>query len=300
METLEQINTTTTVNKVVKLYAVDKTRLPADIQGMSAKKLGSCWTQNGDIYRPITLEEEKYYLPNILGLLPNDPRFGEKSRLYWIDFSVSIDPDKQYLDLQVGGTIGEDGKFQPTNLNDWLKFKFASGHPRTASTKEEVENKDNTKYGFYIADSDAQRTKLVAEYKLKENANRAFLKLFASSEKAPLDIDKVNFVIDNYKLLKDTESIDLAVDIDGKKMFLYNRKEANPSKFIKIVEDPLVREKSMIHVFLAKGVLQRIGNTIADDQDILGGSEDEAALYLSNPTNSKKVLSLNERAKTIR
>jgi len=144
-----KLNKTLMNSKTVKLKVIDRTRTPDDVKRLSTKKIGSVWTKNGDIYRGLTLQEEEYYLPSLVGLSPTDPGFRAATRKFWTDFTVVIDADqlddKKFggLDLEIGGSIGPDGKFQPINLMDWLKYKFITGgHPRVAATPQEVEEKE--------------------------------------------------------------------------------------------------------------------------------------------------------------
>lgn len=294
-------------SKTVKLKVIDRTRTPDDVKRLSTKKIGSVWAKNGDIYRGLTLKEEEFYLPSLLGVSPTDPGFRGATRKFWTDFTVVIDADqlddKKFggIELEIGGSIDANGMFVPINLMDWLKYRFITGgHPRVAATPQELSERENTKYGFYIEDKQTEFTKKVEDMNMKEDAERAFLKLFAGSDKPEFSSEIIDHVIDNYRILKDTNDIDVATTLDGKKFFLFERKNANPKRFLDIVKDNLLKEKALIANLIASGTLQRVGNTIADNEQAIGNSIEEAALYLANEKNSKHKFSLIERSKALK
>lgn len=300
--------------KTVRIKVIDKTRAPEDIKNLSTKKIGSVYTKTGDVLRGLTLEEEVFYLPTVLGVAANDPAFGRATRMFWADISIVLDAEAGDYELNIDGEWKdfEDSngnkikRFVPENITDWLHYKFIQKHPRVAHKKEDIIGADGSvtvndkKYMYYIENPEDIKKKDEEILDLNLKADKLFLQLFQEA-KGEENKDKISWVVDMYKGEVDADDpTDTRTLVDPKSIqnFLYNKKRKNPTKFISIVSDELLEEKSFITRCISDGLLQRIGNTIVDDQQPIGESLKEAAIYLKNPKNSKIYLSLKERLKT--
>ena len=60
------------MQKQITIVAIDRTRTPDDIKALSTKKIGSIFTRNSDVLRGLSMEEEKYYMPEIVSLPVTD------------------------------------------------------------------------------------------------------------------------------------------------------------------------------------------------------------------------------------
>lgn len=293
----------------VKVIAIDRTRTPADIKSLSTKKIGSVNTQTGDVLRGLSMEEEKYYLPQVISVSASDINFARATKMFWADMSIVVDPEEGDLVLDISGTNhtikNDDGteviRFVPNNIMDWLKYRFCQKHPRVAFSEKEVEQKENSRYGFYIFNEETQKTKEVASLAEREKADMLYLKLFQPTKDGKVNTDKVDWVIDLYRTVKSSDPNEKPIsslkDIDDKKLFLYNKKGSNPEQFVKMVSDELLEEKAFVTRCIDAGLLQRVGNSIVFDQDVLGESLKEACLSLKSESRTKMLLTLREQLK---
>lgn len=305
--------------KVVKIKVIDNTRAPQDIKDLSTKKIGSVYTRTGDILRGLSLEEEKYYLPSVLGLASNDPAFGKATRLFWADMSIILDAEEGDLELSIGGQFinekdtngNEVQRFIPDNIMDWIRYRFVQKHPKVAYKREDIIGEDGSttvndkKYMYYLENKEDIQQKETELLGVKLDADKLFIQLFQKAN-GEYNKDKIEWIIDMYKSEVDDDNTDTktfankeAEDwINRVQLYLYAKKEKAPDRFLKILKDELLEEKAFLMRCISEGLLQKIGNTIVDDQLPIGESLKEAAIYIKNPKNSKFLLSLKERLKT--
>jgi hypothetical protein len=301
------------MQKQITIVAIDRTRTPDDIKALSTKKIGSIFTRNGDVLRGLSMEEEKFYMPEIVSLPVTDMGFQKACKSFWTEMSMIPDAEEGTIVLEVGGetqTVKDhNGKevemFMPNNLFHWLQYRWIQKHPKVAFTKEELEAKDNTKYTFFVKDQETIKKDNIVSLATKMKADKFFLTLFSKTADGKVNEDKINWIIDMYKGLPDPNAKDDALtpynltDISDKELFLYEKKSNNPDQFVKVMSDELLEEKATVTRFVEVGVLQRIGNTYVNDQTPIGESLNEAAMFIKNPKNSKVVLTLTEQAKAL-
>lgn len=80
---------------------------------------------------------------------------------------------------------------------------------------------------------------------------------------------------------------------------LYDLKEKEPKKFLKIAKDKHLAMKAEIEEMVSAGVLRKIGNQIVFIDEILGETLDNTVIYLKDKKNSGKLTILRAKLKEL-
>ena len=80
---------------------------------------------------------------------------------------------------------------------------------------------------------------------------------------------------------------------------LYEIKNKNPKKFLKIAQDKNLELKSEIEEMVTAGVLRKIGNQVVFIDEILGDTLDDAVAHLKDKKNSSKLTILRSKFKNV-
>ena len=159
--------------------------------------------------------------------------------------------------------IGKDESGNPIQIMDFIKYNFALRHPHTALSKEEMDK--DYKKRFYIQDTSKDDLKKNIQVQFKKDADKEFIKL--SREQ-----------IEN---------------------MLYDVKEKQPKKFLKIATDKQLSMKAEIEEMVSAGILRKIGNQIVFIDEILGDTLENAILHLKDKKNSSKLTILRAKLKEL-
>ena len=80
---------------------------------------------------------------------------------------------------------------------------------------------------------------------------------------------------------------------------LYDVKEKQPKKFLKIATDKQLSMKAEIEEMVSAGILRKIGNQIVFIDEILGDTLENAILHLKDKKNSSKLTILRAKLKEL-
>jgi len=80
---------------------------------------------------------------------------------------------------------------------------------------------------------------------------------------------------------------------------LYEIKDKDPAKFLKIASDRNLEMKAEIEEMVTASVLRKIGNQIIFIDDILGDTLDNAVVYLRDKKNSSTLTILRAKLKEL-
>lgn len=232
---------------------------------------------------PLTVDEEKLYLPNLISVASNDTHFLAKKQEYWDNISVSIPEDG--LELEIGFQyVDENDKVgSPINVADYVFYRYCLVYSRVANTSAERMKSD--KIRFYIYDANIEAAAQMSKINLDDKAMDLYLSIIKGSSAE----NKLR--IDNILLSFDT-------DINGmsdtnKHLTLRNYASKESAKFVEIAGDKLLEMKGIILTAVYKRVLDRqpLTETIMYGVEILGNNLKEAAAKLMLPQYEK---TLNE------
>ena len=250
--------------------------LPKEVRAEAVSKLSSVFV-NRQPLKGFDLEDEKKYLNGILDVDPANHDWPKHAKLFWAELTIPVGFEGVELE------IGKDDKGNPLQIMDWIKYNFAIRHPHTALTKDEMET--NYRKRFYIQDPSKDDLKRNVKIQSKKDADREFIKI--SSDKK-----KMTWVL---RLMSDINP-----DILSREQIensLYDLKEGNPKKFLRIATDKHLSMKAEIEEMVSAGVLRKIGNQIIFIDEILGDTMDNAIVHLKDKKNSAKLTILRAKLK---
>ena len=80
---------------------------------------------------------------------------------------------------------------------------------------------------------------------------------------------------------------------------LYELKNSNPKKFIRIATDKNLELRSEIEEMVSAGVLRKIGNQVIFIDEVLGDTTEDTIIYLKDKKNSGKLTILRAKLKEL-
>tara|TARA_R100000655_G_scaffold6472_2_gene18501 strand:- start:2162 stop:2971 length:810 start_codon:yes stop_codon:yes gene_type:complete len=264
-----------------KIYLRRKTIdnfLPEEVRAESVMKLSSVFV-NRQPLKGFDLEDEKIYLNGLLDVDPANQHWPKHAKEFWTNMTIKVGFEGVELE------IGKDDKDKPIQLMDFIQYHFALRHPHVALSEEEMNN--NFQKRFYIQDTSKDDLKRNVVIQVKKDADREFIKI-ASDKKAMAWI---------LRLMSNTNP-----DVMSREQLensLYDLKEKEPKKFLKIAKDKNLSLKAEVEEMVSAGVLRKIGNQIIFIDEILGDTLDDTVLHLKDKKNSGKLTILRAKLKEL-
>jgi hypothetical protein len=264
-------------------------------------KIGSQFlTYNGQVSRAIIrgldTNQERYFASRLINKTPKDFGYDEAMTQYWADFTIFVDRE---LQLDASYTIekvkldGTEVEIKvPVNLEDYIKVMFAKQNSRVAFTELEKQNKDL--YDFVLEDlSIAEKTK-EENFKLKTRATSALADLFKSSSEQ--SCEKIDWLLE---VLKEPNELFYSVKYIDKCIALTEKAEANPGAFLNALEDKNLENRALLYRLIQTGIVIKEGESYFFGDTLVGSTEKECIVFLSDPTKSMFVVKMKAQLKEI-
>ena len=252
--------------------------LPKAVRAEAVSKLSSVYV-NRQPLKAFSIEEEKKFMNGILDVNPDHVDWPKHSKLFWAELTIPIGFTGVKLDISVGA----DGT--PHSIMDYIKYRFALSHPHVALTEEEM--KGDTTKRFYIQDLAREDSAKNATIQIRKDADREFIKI--SSQ--PTSMKRVLRLLSKSNPDRLTsEQVENA---------LYEIKNSDPKKFIRVATDKHLEMKSEIDEMISSGVLRKIGNQIIFIDEIIGDTIDDTVIHLNDKKNSGKLTVLRAKLKEL-
>ena len=178
-----------------------------------------------------------------------------------------------------------DDNDMPLQIVDYIKYRFALKHPHVAMTKAEMDADFNKR--FYIQDLSREDKSRNNEIQMKKDADKEFIKLSSS----PKDMKRVIRLLSNVNPDRMT--------VEQIENSLYEIKNSNPKKFVRIATDKNLELKAEIEEMVTAGVLRKIGNQIIYIDEVLGENMDNAVVYLKDKKNSGTLTVMRAKLKEL-
>lgn len=253
---------------------------------IAIRKLGG-FTKNKTQGSGLNSEEEKKYLPQIIGYLSTDNAWPQAVKNYWSEFSVKVPIEGIRLEIGMQYSSSEDAakkiNGEPINLQDYIIYRFAKEHPRVSPDEEQMYN--SPKIMFYLFD---EAVKKQADLNILESKIKArnLLVEIITDETRKRDL----LIVLAQELQPDTDAVyHEYMDSTTMSLALDKLAEKYPVKFLEIASDAKgVVVGSFIERCIAKGILKRIPNTniiMDSDNNTLGNNKNETIAWLNNPVN---------------
>ena len=236
--------------------------------------IGATMDRSGNTNTGLSFDEEKKLMPRILGVQYDSVDYNKKLNYFFADLRIKVAYGEQ-VELD----ISNDGEGNYRKPLDYIKYKFALANTEeVAKSKEEcVGNKK-----FYIYDPNLKLAQDYDKLSAKKDAYKEFLKVASDNKK----INTIMAVLGlNTKGLSDKE----------KELKLEDFVNNNPDTFITTVKDKDLETKAFIEDLISAQIVQKVGNSILDGDEVLGGSLQEAVLFLNDKKNSETFVKLKAR-----
>lgn len=261
--------------------------LPTDksIRDEVIKKIGSQWRKGGtkDIIRGLSPDEEREYLPNIIGINPSSNEWNGAVKDYWANFTLEI-PASENIILEVGFEK-VSGKITPINIDNYIKYNFCLEHSRVATSEEQLENIST--FSFYIKDRNKVKKENEIKHLITKKAELFYVKLTSSTTKE--SASKIEELIRVLSIEAKEDYVDVfKLSTIEKEVKLKEYRDKDPQKFINLCEDPTLSDQAVISKGLATGLISIEGESYFMGELRIGSTRKEAIGWFSNPANSEQ------------
>ena len=252
--------------------------LPKAVRAESVMRISSVYV-NRQPLKGFTQEEEKIYMQGILDVSPEHVDWPKYSKQFWANLSIPVGFTGVELDI----STDKDGK--PANIMDYIKYRFALKHPHVSLTKDEMDKNGSKR--FYIQDLSRDDKIKNNEIQLKKDADKEFIKVSSNSKSMKRIL----------RLMTETNPDRLTSEqIENS---LYEIKNKNPKKFVRIATDKNLDLKAEIEEMVSAGVLRKIGNQVIFIDEVLGDTIDDTVVHLKDKKNSGKLIILRAKLKEL-
>ena len=252
--------------------------LPKAVRAEATMKLSSVFV-NRQPLKGFSVEDEKKYMQGILDVNPDHVDWPKHSKEFWAELTIPV--GFTGVELEVGKN--EDGT--PISIMDYIKFAFAVKHPHVALTKEEME--ENFGKRFYIQDLSREDKVKNNAIQLRKDADKEFIKVSSNASNMKRIL----------RLMSNSNPDRMTVEqIENS---LYEIKNKDPKKFIRIAIDKNLELKAEIEEMVSAGVLRKIGNQIIFIDEVIGDTTQDSVVYLKDKKNSRKLTLLRAKLKEL-
>lgn len=229
---------------------------------------GAEMDSNGLYKTGLTREQETHY-EKVLNLAPGT--LGKKSP-FWGDLEIRINNDKPT-------------RFSLSGYMDELRESVIKAHSKIANSELHLMN--NPQAMFYIDDP---------EEKAKLEASKMDYELQALDEFTTLPIEDKRSMLRLYGKSGIDDMSETMVKAE-----LYKEVKKDPSYFVKTLQNPKsMKANALLKELVEKRIVTKKGAYYYNNEDLIGGSTEEAVSYLMDIKNQQIKLVLEEKAKKLR
>jgi hypothetical protein len=296
-------------------------------------KIGSSFEPGGTTpLRGLTFEEERKFLPNIIGVSADSDKFTAACDNYWKNISTEVPaetgveleigmryPDQAAADAAEKETVAEKVKVlearvsnrfyvekfdvrtkvgTPINLTDYILYRYCLRYSRVAQTPDDIFK--SPKIMFYIVSQEAERAVQDQKLRLRRKAYQHYLDIINDRTKASNVSLLLKSRIQAYNLLPSTTT-KLSTDNESNIDLTLEAMAVNyPNDFITACTDKQLIMKAFIERCIDANELRRLPNTDAivfGDNTSLGNTVDEAIVFLTTDANKEVLNTLKARLK---
>lgn len=264
--------------KQIQIRRKEKTHahLPNRIVAEARKKLGSIYVSRSPL-RGLSQEDERKYLPEVLGIGADHSDFQKTVRRFWADFSIDVPHDGVVLDITT------TDKNEPLHIDDWIKYQWAKKHRFVGDSKQDMQ-KDPLK-AFYIYDPEVEVQKANSGLQDKKAAYKEFIRISS-------DADSIVRVL---RVLGQSNPDNMSEA--QRENMLAQLMEDNPQKFLKISTDKDLETRDLIFKMIEANVIRQIGPSYLYLETSIGDTLEETIQYIKNKRNSQTVAEMKAKLK---
>ncbi len=249
------------------------TRLGKELAPDTVCKIGGALTQGGTPLKGITFEEERKYLPSVVGVPYEHMEFSTKVDRWYSNMSINI----PFTGLKM--VLNFDENSNPTNIKGWLHWKFLMAHPAVAPDRSSIYSNPN--YRCFIEDDQEVSNKESENLDSKRKAFLEFSKV--ADDEHRLDITLRQLASHYFETIgKFTK-----MSTQDKQVALSKYMEKNYTVFNNIINDNDAELKAEIYSMIDYGILVKVGERIIYRTQPLGENIDEAVAFCKAAVNSE-------------
>jgi hypothetical protein len=247
-------------------------------------RIGSAWagpTSSLELGRTIlSLEEERAYMSQIVGVAPTAERWETILNEYWRNLSIIVDYDG--LELEIGFIHNSATTKTPISVRDYVLYRYCLKYYDVANHKSEVEK--SKKIRFYMEKPSEIKKARIDLQELKDLAISARLEF-------QKDSNRVKALL----AVKDLPYQD-AIDM---RIALADYAEQHPEEFISLIKDKDLLTRGLIMTMIRRGILQKPNdsNVILNKTEPIGGNLDEAVAFFNDAANGATISILQAKLK---
>lgn len=251
--------------------------LPKEIRAAARVTLGSMYVGRQPL-KGLDSDEAKKLLPDIIGLPANHADFPKKEKEFWANMSIKVPFEGAELNI----TTDEAGA--PENSLDYISYKWAIKHRHVADSKEAMDSHKR----FYIYDPKKALLERSIEIKLRREADKEYIKMTGNISKMRRVLRVLNKV--------DSEKIS-ELEVENS---LYEAKNKQPKKFLKVVTDKNLDLKAEIEELITANIIRKIGNQHIYGEETIGENITDTIIYFKNKKNSGAINAIRAELKTVK
>lgn len=255
--------------------------LPTEVLNDAKVKLSSVLVHQRP-YRGLSQEEERELLPEIIGISADDNDFSERARKYWAEMTIDVPQEGHQLRVPMYPE-GETPDPQDAHVEDWIKYQWAKDHPQVADTRSEAEANINKRFFIHDPEKEAAR-----ENKASQMRRKAYMELSKAAENE----DKLDVLV---RVLTDQQPHRLSKA--EKENILDTKLQNDPKEFVSAATDKNLAVRGVIMDAVEYEVLNKIGNQIMYQDEVIADSMDEAVAWFKNDRNSSVVQEIRAKIK---
>lgn len=277
-----------TASKAKKLKQVRIMRIPEGGSHLPTEVLNDAKVNLSSVlvhqrpYRGMSQEMERKLLPEIIGISADDNNFSDRARRYWAEMSIDVPQEGHQLQVPIYPD-GNEPDPQDPHIEDWIKYQWAKDHPQVAETRKEAESDINKR--FFIYDPERETERENKESKLRQ---KAYMELAKASENE----DKLDVLV---RVLTDQRPERLSTT--EKENVLDTKVNNEPKKFIEAATDKNLAMRGLIMDAISNEVLDKIGNQIMYQDEVIADTMDGAIAWFKNDRNSSVIQEIKAKIK---
>ena len=277
--------------------------LPGDDAMTQNPKVGSSFKGKAPL-SGLTIDEEKMYLPEIIGISPVDVNWRKEVREYWNNISERVPHDNEGTNSRLPGRlitftvvfknnkdkeafesaelfeakaeISKRGEVTPDSIADYVLFRYCLVYSRVSNDAKSIHK--SAKILFYLYSQETEAKKNYGIFELRNRAREIFVSLLE-------DISKIDALLRIFG--EDPNDTFTYMSEQDKHLKLDEFLAKNPKRFIQYAKDKSLSEKAFIKEAVLANIIHNPPNTDSyyygdDRQVVLGNSLSDAVLYLKS------------------
>lgn len=278
-------------------YTMTK-QLPKDMRDEVYKRVGSEFDKSQGltskaIIRGLNEDQEKVYLPNLIGISATNQEFPKRAMDFWADYTIT--PTKKGLLLNISTEEKEvsmpDGSKKiidvPVNIDDYMMYMFAKQSSKVASNPDDLDNAGH--FDFILEDLTKVRERELSEFEARDSATLIYARLTSKFES---NMTKIDWILE---MTKEDTFYDPDIDMIDKKIALRKLTDDRPGELIKLSDDVDLELKAFLSSLLSHSIITLEGNDYFYLNERMGSEEKGGLAYIKRVDKSGAVAAMKSK-----